>query len=80
MAKKTANPVRVFGVELRFADGSPVTAEMFENEPSEAAMDRADAIDDDELAEEMRILDLLRKDPSRSKELADKGGISYPVD
>ena len=80
MAKKTAKPVRVLGVELRFADGSPVTAEMFENEPSQAAMDRAEAIDDDELDEEMRILDLLRADPSRADELADKGGISYPDD
>ena len=44
MAKKTAKPVRVFGDELRFADGSPVTAKMFENEPSETAMDRADAL------------------------------------
>lgn len=80
MAKKTAKPVRVLGVEMRFADGSPVTAEMFENESSQAAMDRADAIDEDELDEEMRILDLLRKDPSRSKELSTKGGISYPKD
>ena len=77
MAKKTAKPVRVLGVELRFADGSPVTAEMFENEPSQAAMDRAEAIDEDELDEEIRILDLLRADPSRSKELASQGGISY---
>lgn len=78
MAKKTAKPVRVVGVELRFADGTPVTADMWENEPSEAAMDRADAIDEDELNEEMRLLDLLRNDPSRADELADKGGISYP--
>lgn len=80
MAKKTANSVRVFGVELRFADGTPVSAEMFENEPSQAAMDRADAIDDDELDEEIAILDALREDTSRADELADKGGISYPVD
>ena len=32
MAKKTAKPVRVFGVELFFADGTPVTPDMFENE------------------------------------------------
>ena len=80
MAKKTAKPVRVFGVDLRFADGSPVTAEMWENEPSQAAMDRTEAIDEDELDEEIRILDELRKNPERADELADKGGISYPVD
>ena len=80
MAKKTAKPVRVFGVELRFADGTPVTPEQYENESSQAAMDRAEAIDDDELDEEMRILDLLREDPSRADELADKGGISYRDD
>lgn len=80
MAMKTAKPVRVFGVELRFADGSPVIAEMFENEPSQAAMDRAEAIDEDELDEEIRILDELRKHPERADELADKGGISYPND
>ena len=76
MAKKTAKPVRVRGVELRFADGSLVTAEHFENEPSQAAMDRAEEIDEDELDEEIRILDLLRADPNRSDELADQGGIS----
>lgn len=80
MAKKTANSVRVFGVELRFADGTPVSADMFENESSQAAMDRADAIDGDELDEEIAILDALRIDPSRADELADKGGISYPLD
>ena len=80
MAKKIAKPVVFNGEELRFKDGTPITAEMFENEPSEAAMDRADAIDEDELDEEIRILEELRKDPSRSKELSTKGGISYPVD
>ena len=80
MAKKTAKPVRVFGVELRFADGTPVTPDMFENEPSEAAFKRANQIDEDELDEEIRILDELRKNPDRADELADKGGISYRDD
>ncbi len=80
MANKTARPVLVPGVELRFADGSPVTAEMWENESSQAAIDRAEAIDEDELDEEIRILDELREHPERSEELSHKGGISYPKD
>ena len=79
MANKTAKPVRVFGVELFFADGTPVTPDMFENEPSEAAFNRANEIDEDELDEEIRILDELREHPERADELADKGGITYPV-
>ena len=43
-------------------------------------MDRAEAIDEDELEEELRIIDELLEHPERSKELADQGGISYPVD
>ena len=80
MAGKTAKPVRVCGVELRFADGTPVTAELFENEPTEAAMKRAEEISEAELDEEIRILDELRKHPERSKELSTKGGISYRKD
>ncbi len=78
--KTTPVAVSVFGVKLLFADGTPVTQEHFENEPSQAAMDRAEAIDEDELDEEIRILEELRKNPERSDELADKGGISYRVE
>jgi hypothetical protein len=78
--KPTPVAVSIFGVKLYFADGTPVTAEMFENESSQAAMDRAEAIDEDELDEEIRILDALREDPSRADELAEKGGISYRDD
>ena len=81
MAKKPKQkPTTIFGVEMVFADGTPVPLEYFDRDPSEAAIDAADAIDDDELDEEIRILDELREHPERSAELADKGGISYPVD
>ena len=40
-------------------------------------MDRANAIDEDELEEEMRILDALREDTSRADELADQDWITY---
>jgi len=73
-------PVTVLGKKQRFKDGTLVTQEHYENEPGQAAMDRAEAIDEDELDEEIRILDELREHPERSKELANKGGISYPND
>ena len=77
MAKKRKKAVSVFGEKLHFADGVPVDADLFENEPSEAAMDRMDAISDDEFDEEDRILDLLLEDLGRADELAGQGGITY---
>ena len=59
MAKKQ-KPVTVPVSGQRFKDGTPVTPEQWENESSQAAMDRAEAIDEAELDEEIRILDELR--------------------
>ena len=73
-------PVTILSKKQRFKDGTFVTQEDYENEPGQAAMDRAEAIDEDELEEELQIIDELLEHPERSKELADKGGISYPVD
>ncbi len=78
--KTTPVAVSVFGVKLLFADGTPVTQEHFENEPSQAAMDRAEAIDEDELDKEIEILDKLRENPDLADELAEEGGISYRVE
>ena len=72
-------PTTIFGVEMVFADGRHVPLEYFDRDPSEAAIDAAADIDEDELDEEIRILDELREHPERSAELADKGGISYRV-
>lgn len=77
--KPKKKPTTIFGVEMVFADGTPVPLEYFDNEPSQAAMDAAEEIDEDELDEEIRILDELREHPERADELADKGGISYKV-
>ncbi len=80
MAKKKKEKIyKYFGIELTFADDTPVTPDMWENESSQAAMDRAEAIDEDELDEEIRILDELREHPERAEELSHKGGISYKV-
>jgi hypothetical protein len=38
--KTTPVAVSVFGVKLLFADGTPVTQEQYENEPSQAAIRR----------------------------------------
>ena len=72
-------PTTIFGVEMVFADGTPVPLDHFGSDPSEEANDAAAEIDEDELDEEIRILDELREHPERSAELADKGGISYRV-
>ena len=78
MAKKPKQkPTTIFGVEMVWADGTPVPLDHFGSDPSEEAMDAADEIDEDELDEEIRILDELREHPERSKELSTKGGISY---
>ena len=71
-------PVTILGKKQRFKDGTLVTQEDYENEPGQAAMDRAEAIDEDELEEELQIIDELLEHPERSKELSTKGGISYP--
>ena len=68
MAKKP-EAVSVYGEKLYFADGSPVTAEMFENEPSSAAFERMNAISDEEFDIEDKILDELLKHPERADEL-----------
>lgn len=79
MAKKK-EAISVYGEKLHFKDGTPVTAEMFENEPSDAAVKRMEAISDEEFAEEDRILDELLEHPERADELKDKGGLKYPKD
>ena len=43
-------------------------------------MDRAEAIDEDELDKEIEILDKLRENPDLADELAEEGGISYRVE
>lgn len=43
-------------------------------------MDRADAVDDDELDAEIKILDRLRENPELADALADEGGITYRDD
>ncbi len=78
--KKKREAVTVFGEKLHFADGTPVTAELFENEPSEAAVKRFQKIDPAELDELDRDLDALLADPSLAGELAKKDGPTYPDD
>ncbi len=73
-------PVTVPVSGQRFKDGTPVTPEQWENDSSQAAMDRAEAIDDSELDREIEILDELREHPERAEELSKEGGISYPND
>ncbi len=80
MARKKREPVVVFGEKLHFADGTPVTAELFENEPSEVAVKRFQKIDSAELDELDRILDILLKEPERAAEFANQGGLTYPED
>ena len=80
MARKKREPVTVFGEKLHFADGTPVTAELFENEPSEAAEKRFKKVDPAEVDEYNRVLDELLERPERAKELSKKGGLTYPDD